>query len=600
MSKNIMSKSNKSSGDKNYINNLPSNFVKQGAKSSAHRAMYYAMGMTKKQIYQPFVGVCTAWNETAPCNIGLSRQAQIVKKGVDSVGCTPREFTTITVTDGIAMGHEGMRSSLASREIIADSVELTMRGHCYDALITIAGCDKSLPGMMMAILRLNVPAIFLYGGSILPGKTDKVKHFKDKALTIVSSFEATGMYHAGKITEEELEEIEKNSCPGEGSCGGQFTANTMSCISEAIGLALPDSCGVPSSFYNIRDEKCFDVGSAIMNLIQKGIKPRDIVTKESLENATAIVAATGGSTNACLHLPAIANEAGIKFDVFDIAKIFKKTPHIADMTPGGKYNAVDMYNIGGVKVVMKELLENGLFHGDCLTVTGKTIKENLENVVFQNNQDVVFPVKNPIQKKGGIVVLKGNLAIDGAVIKTAGTKKKFHTGPAVIFEREEDCFEYVQQKKYKTNDVLVIRYEGPAGGPGMREMLSTTAAISGQGADMDLALITDGRFSGGTRGLCIGHVSPEASKGGLIGLLQNGDIITIDIENESLNVNITQEEITKRQKLFVAKKHKFTSGVLYKYSQIVQSARYGAVTHPGAEEETESYDKIYQNQDNKQ
>ena len=585
--------------DKNYINNLPSNFVKKGAKSSAHRAMYYAMGMTKQQINQPFVGVCTAWNETAPCNIGLQRQAQVVKKGVDSVACTPREFTTITVTDGIAMGHDGMKSSLASREIIADSVELTMRGHCYDALIAMAGCDKSLPGMMMAMIRLNVPSIFLYGGSILPGKTDKVEAFKDKALTIVSSFEATGMYQAGKITEEELYEIEENSCPGEGSCGGQFTANTMSCVSEAIGLAIPQSCGIPSSYYDQRDAACFDVGAAIKNLIDKGIKPRDIVTRKSLENACAVVAATGGSTNACLHLPAIANEAGIDFDVFDIAQIFKRTPHIADMTPGGKYNAVDMYNIGGVRVVLKELLDNNLLHGDCMTVTGKTMAENLKDVKFPENQDVVYRVKNPLQPRGGIVVLKGNLATDGCVVKTAGTKKKFHKGPAVVFEREEDCFNYVANKKYSKDEVLVIRYEGPAGGPGMREMLSTTAVIAGHGADTDLALITDGRFSGGTRGLCVGHVSPEAYKGGNIALIQNGDIITIDIENESISVAVNNEEFENRKKSFKRREHKFSSGVLYKYTNSVGSARYGAITHPGAKAESHRYDKIYEESDEK-
>jgi len=579
---------------KRYIDNLPSNFVKTGAKSSAHRAMYYAMGMTKKQINQPFVGVCTAWNETAPCNIGLARQAQIVKKGVDSVGCTPREFTTITVTDGIAMGHDGMRSSLASREIIADSVELTMRGHCYDALIGMAGCDKSLPGMMMSMLRLNVPSIFLYGGSILPGKTDKVEHFKGKALTIVSSFEATGMYQAGKITEEELLEIEENSCPGEGSCGGQFTANTMSCVSEAIGLALPSTCGVPSEYYDVRDEKCFEVGSAIMNLIEKGIKPRDIVTRKALENACAVVAATGGSTNACLHLPALANEAGIDFDAFDIAQVFKRTPHIADMTPGGKYNASNMYEIGGVAVVLKELLDNNLLHGDCLTVTGKTMAENLKDVKFPENQDVVYRVKSPLQQRGGIVVLKGNLAEDGAVVKTAGTKKKFHQGPAVVFEREEDCFNYVAAKKYSKNEVLVIRYEGPAGGPGMREMLSTTAVIAGHGADTDLALITDGRFSGGTRGLCVGHVSPEAYKGGNIALIKNGDIITIDVESETITLEVSQAELTERRKTFKRREHKFSSGALYKYTNCVGSARYGAITHPGAKAESHRYDKIYE------
>jgi len=573
--------------DPNYQNKLPSRYVKEGAKSAPHRAMYYAMNMTKEQIYQPFVGVCSAWNETAPCNIGLSRQAQIVKKGVFASGCTPREFTTITVTDGIANGHEGMKSSLASREVIADSVELTMRGHCYDALITLAGCDKSLPGMMMAMVRLNVPSIFLYGGSILPG------NHKGRPTTIVDVFEAVGMYYAGKITAEELEEIEKTACPGEGSCGGQFTANSMACVSEAIGLAMPNaSSGAPSSFYEYRDEKCYETGFAIENLIKLGLKPRDIVTRKSLENAAMVVAATGASTNACLHLPAIANEAGIDFDIFEISKIFENTPHIADMTPGGKYNAVDMFNIGGVSVVLKELLKGGYLHGDCITVTGKTIAENLESVTLPAGQDVVRPITNPISPRGGISVISGNLAQDGAVIKVAGSKKEYHEGPAVVFDCEEDCFAFVQERKYKTGDVLVIRYEGPKGGPGMREMLSTTAALSGQGAGQDVALITDGRFSGGTRGLCIGHVSPEAYEGGVIGLIQTGDIIIIDAKNKKLEVKLSDEELAKRRAIFKPRQNKHTSGVLYKYKQLVSSARYGAVTHGGAKAETESYDKI--------
>ncbi|MFN3400086.1 MAG: dihydroxy-acid dehydratase, partial [Ferrovibrio sp.] len=472
---------------------LPSRHVSVGPERAPHRSYYYAMGMTEKDIAQPFVGVVTTWNEAAPCNITLGRQAQAVKKGVKANGGTPREFTTITVTDGIAMGHQGMKSSLISREVIADSTELTVRGHCYDAIVGLAGCDKSLPGLMMAMVRLNVPSIFMYGGSILPGK------FRGKDVTVVDVFEGVGQHAAGKMSDKDLHELECVACPSAGSCGGQFTANTMACVSEAIGLALPGSAGAPAP-YETRDQYAEASGKQIVELIKLGIRPRDIVTRKALENAARVVAATGGSTNGALHLPAIAHEAGIKFDLDDVAKIFKSTPYIADLKPGGRYVAKDMYEIGGVQVVLNELMKGGYIHGDCLTVTGKTIEQNLKGVTFPKNQDVVRPISNPITKTGGVVGLKGNLAPRGAIVKVAGMARLKHVGPARVFDSEEAAFEAVQSKKYKEGDVIVIRYEGPKGGPGMREMLSTTSAIYGQGMGEKVALITDGRFSGGTRG----------------------------------------------------------------------------------------------------
>jgi len=550
--------------------NLPSKEVTVGYQRAPHRAFLYSMGLTKEQIYQPLVGVVSTWNEAAPCNIALKRQAEIVKKGVSAEKGTPREFCTITVTDGIAMGHEGMKSSLVSREVIADSVELTMRGHAYDALVGVAGCDKSLPGLMMSMVRLNVPSVFLYGGSILPG------NYKGQDVTIVDVFEAVGRVSAGKMTEAELEELEKIACPSSGSCGGQFTANTMACVSEAIGLALPGSSGAPAP-YDSRDSFAFESGRAVMNLIEKNIRPRDIVTRKSLENACRVVSATGGSTNTALHLPAIARECGIKFDIFDVGEIFKSTPYIADLKPGGRYVAKDLFEVGGISVVMKELLDAGYLHGDCLTVTGKTIAENLKDIKFPENQDVVRRVKNPLSKTGGVVVLKGNLAKDGAIVKVAGLKHLTHKGPALVFDCEEDAFEAVSHKKYKEGDVIVIRYEGPKGGPGMREMLSTTAALSGQGV-ANVALITDGRFSGGTRGLCIGHVSPEAQVGGEIALIKNGDIIEIDSNKGTINVNVTEAEFEKRRKGWREKEIPFKKGALAKYAKLVGSAKDGAVT----------------------
>ena len=453
---------------------LPSRHVTVGPERAPHRSYLYAMGLSEAQIAQPLVGVVTTWNEAAPCNISLGRQAQVVKKGVSAQGGTPREFTTITVTDGIAMGHQGMKSSLVSREAIADSVELTMRGHCYDAIVGLAGCDKSLPGLMMAMVRLNVPSVFMYGGSILPGK------FRGKDVTVVDVFEAVGKYSAGTMNDETLHELEQVACPSAGSCGGQFTANTMACVSEAIGLALPGSAGAPAP-YESRDAFAFASGEAVMNLLKLNLRPRDIVTRKALENAAAVVAATGGSTNGALHLPAIAHECGIDFDLHAVGEIFKRTPYIADLKPGGKYVAKDLYDIGGVSIVLKALLDAGHLHGDCITVTGKTLAENLKDVKFPEDQDVVYRCKTPLSPTGGVVTLKGNLALEGAIVKVAGCKTLKFIGPARCFDTEEEAFEAVEKRDYKDGDVIVIRYEGPKGGPGMREMLSTTAALYGQG-----------------------------------------------------------------------------------------------------------------------
>ena len=563
---------------------LVSRYVTEGPESAPHRSYYYAMKMTEEEIHQPLVGVATCWNEAAPCNIALSRQAQAVKIGVkDGDGeykATPREFTTITVTDGIAMGHEGMRSSLVSREVIADSVELTMRGHCYDALVGLAGCDKSLPGMMMVMIRLNVPSVFMYGGTILPGK------FKGKDVDVVNVFEAVGQHAAGEMSDEDLHELECVACPSAGACGGQFTANTMACVSEAIGLALPHSAGAPAP-YESRDEYAKASGAAVVELIKKGGPyPRDIVTRKSLENAAAIVAATGGSTNAGLHLPAMAHEAGIDFPLEDVAEIFKKTPLIANLRPGGTYVAKDLHEIGGVGVVIKELLDNGYLHGDCITVTGKTLAENYADVEFPEDQDVVFRCSDPIHPTGGVVGLKGNLAPEGAIVKIAGLESLVFEGPARVFDGEDAAFEAVKNGDYSEGDVIVVRYEGPKGGPGMKEMLSTTAALYGQGMGGKVALITDGRFSGGTRGFCIGHLGPEAAVGGPIGLLKDGDVIKIDAEAGTLDVDLSEAELAERRKDWKPRKTNYNTGAIHKFAQLVGSARDGAVTHPGAKEET--------------
>jgi dihydroxy-acid dehydratase len=541
------------------------------------------MGLSDEEIHRPFVGVATCWNEAAPCNIALNRQAQAVKLGVKEGLGTPREFTTITVTDGIAMGHEGMKSSLASREAIADTVELTMRGHAYDAIVGLAGCDKSLPGMMMAMVRLNVPSVFLYGGSILPGR------FEGRDVTVQDVFEAVGQHQAGNMSTCELHKLEAVACPSAGACGGQFTANTMACVSEAIGLALPNSAGAPAP-YESRDHYAEASGRAVMNLLASGIRARDVVTLKSLENAARVVACTGGSTNAGLHLPAIAHEAGIKFDLFDVCEIFRSTPYFVDLKPGGKYVAKDLYEVGGVPVVMKELLKAGLLHGDCITATGKTVAENLAEIRGEADGRVIYPVEKPLTATGGVVGLKGNLAPEGAIVKVAGMKNQKFEGPARVFENEEEAFEAVQKRAYKEGEVLVIRNEGPKGGPGMREMLATTAAISGQGMGGKVALITDGRFSGATRGFCVGHVGPEAAVGGPIALLRNGDIIQIDARRGTLKVKLSATELRARRKEWTGPRETlYGSGALWKYAQLVGSTKEGAVTHPGRAGERHVY-----------
>ncbi len=562
--------------------NLPSRHVTVGPDRAPHRSYYYAMGLGQEDIDQPLVGVATCWNEAAPCNIALSRQAQSVKKGVSEGGGTPREFTTITVTDGIAMGHQGMKSSLVSREVIADSVELTMRGHAYDAIVGLAGCDKSLPGMMMAMLRLNVPSVFMYGGSILPGR------FQGRDVTVVDVFEAVGQHAAGNMSAEDLHALECVACPSAGACGGQFTANTMATVSEAIGLALPGSAGSPAP-YEDRDRFAVLSGQAVMRLVEQQLRPRDICTREAFENAAVVVGATGGSTNAALHLPAMASEAGIRFTLDDVAAIMRRTPYIADLKPGGKYVALDVFNVGGIPVILKSLLDAGLLHGDCITVTGKTLAENLKDVVIPENQDVVFPVSRAITKTGGVVGLKGNLAPDSAIVKVAGLKEQRFTGTALCFDCEEDAFAAVQARAYKKGDVIVIRYEGPKGGPGMREMLSTTSAIYGQGMGEHVALVTDGRFSGGTRGFCVGHVGPEAAIGGPIALLQNGDQITIDAIAGTIDVALSDAELAARKAAWQPRGTDYNSGAIWRYAQNVGPAHLGALTHPGAAAETHCY-----------
>jgi dihydroxy-acid dehydratase len=561
---------------------LPSRHTTMGPERAPHRSYYYAMELTAEEIAQPLVGVASCWNEAAPCNIALSRQAQAAKIGVKQAGATPREFTTITVTDGIAMGHQSMKSSLASRDTIADSIELTMRGHCYDALVGIAGCDKSLPGVMMSMIRLNVPSVFMYGGSIMPGK----HHGRD--VTVLDVFEAVGKHAAGGMSDEELDELERHACPGAGACGGQFTANTMACVSEMIGLALPFSAGAPAPDED-RDRWAVESGRAVVELIRRNIRPRDIVTLDSLHNAAAIVGATGGSTNAALHLPAMAHEAGIRFTLQDVAEIMRKTPHIADLKPGGRYVAADVHRIGGVPIIIKALIDGGYVKGDCMTVTGKTIAENHREVIVPKDQDVVRPCSDPISPIGGVVSLHGNLAPEGAIVKIAGMEKLRFEGTALCFDCEEDAFKAVEMRAYKPGDIIIVRYEGPKGGPGMREMLSTTSAIYGQGMGDKVALITDGRFSGATRGFCIGHVGPEAAVGGPIALLKNGDKIIIDADKGTIDVALSDEELAKRRAEWKPRKTDYNSGVLWKYAQLVGPAYLGAVTHPGGGAETHCY-----------
>ncbi|MBO9580002.1 MAG: dihydroxy-acid dehydratase [Sphingobium sp.] len=565
---------------------LPSRYVSVGVESAPHRSYYYAMGWKEEDIAKPFVALASAGNDSAPCNTTLDQQADWARDGVMAAGGTPFRFNTITVTDGIAMGHQGMKSSLASREVIADSVELSMRGHCYDALVAFAGCDKSLPGMMMAMLRLNVPSIFVYGGSILPGR------YKEREdLTVIDVFEAVGRFAAGTCPLSEVTAIEKAACPGHGACGGQYTANTMACVGEAIGLSLPNSNMVPAP-YKSREEIAVAAGKQVMTLLERNLRPRDICTKEAFENAARIVAATGGSTNGALHLPAMAHEVGIEFDLFDVAEIFKTTPYMADLKPGGKYVAKDMHEAGGIYMLMKSLAQTGLLHLDCMTVTGKTLGENIDEVTWNPDQKVIYDAKAPITQTGGVVGLKGSLAPEGAIVKVAGMKRLQFTGTAKVFEREEDAFAAVERQEIVEGDVVVIRYEGPKGGPGMREMLSTTAALYGQGLGEKVALITDGRFSGGTRGFCIGHVGPEAADGGPIALVENGDRISIDAEAGTIDLLVDEAVLAERRKSWAPRKNNYQAGALWKYAQLVGPAAKGAVTHPGAKAETHVFADI--------
>ncbi len=566
---------------------LPSRHVTEGAARAPHRSYYYAMGLSTADIKKPFVGVASCWNEAAPCNTALMRQAHAVSDGVRNADGTPREFCTITVTDGIAMGHEGMRSSLVSRDWIADTVELTMRGHSYDALVGVAGCDKSLPGMMMAMLRLNVPSVFLYGGSILPGQ------FEGRDVTVLDVFEAVGANSAGNpdMSDEKLAVLEKLACPGDGACGGQFTANTMACVSEAIGLALPLSSALPAP-YESRDAYAVASGETVMRLVETGLRPRDICTREAFENAAVVVAATGGSTNAALHLPAMAHECGVDFQLRDVAEIFARTPYIASLKPGGDFVAKDFGEVGGVPMLMKTLHQNGYIHGDCITVTGQTWAEILEDVTFNPDQKVISSAASPITPTGGVVGLWGSLAPDGAIVKVAGLESLQFQGPARVFEGEAACFEAVEKRDYKEGDVLVIRYEGPKGGPGMREMLSTTAAIYGQGMGDKVALITDGRFSGATRGFCVGHVGPEAQDGGPIALIEDGDMISLDAEKGTIEVHLTPAELEDRRRKWTPRQTAYGSGTLAKFAKLVGPAHLGAVTHEGFDGERHVYADI--------
>lgn len=564
---------------------LPSRYVSVGPERAPHRSYYYAMGLTEEEIARPFVGVVSAGNDSAPCNTALDAQADICRVGVEKGGGMPRRFNTITVTDGIAMGHQGMKSSLVSREVIADSIELSVRGHCYDALVGFAGCDKSLPGMMMAMIRLNVPSIFVYGGSILPGR------FHDADVTVVDVFEAVGQHAAGNCPLQELIALEKVACPGHGACGGQFTANTMACVAEAIGLSLPNSNMAPAP-YKSREEVALAAGEQVMELLARNIRPRDIVTRASLENAARVVAATGGSTNGALHLPAMAHEAGIEFDLFDVAEIFKSTPYIADLKPGGRYVAKDMHDAGGVYMLMKTLLTEGFLDGNCLTVTGKTLGENIDEVVWNPDQKVIYDAKTPITPTGGVVGLKGSLAPNGAIVKVAGMHRLQFTGPARCFDCEEEAFAAVENREIAEGSVIIIRYEGPKGGPGMREMLSTTAALYGQGMGEKVALITDGRFSGGTRGFCIGHVGPEAAEGGPIALVEDGDIVSIDAETGTIELEVDAETLAVRKAAWQPRQNDYQAGALWRYAQNVGPAWAGAVTHPGAQKETHVFADI--------
>jgi len=552
---------------------ISSRNVVEGTARSPHRAMYKAMGLNDDDLSKQFIGVCHTGNEATPCNIHLPQLALEAKRGVSDTGATPREFSTIAVSDGIAMGHEGMKSSLVSREIIADSIEVMVRAHQYDALVGIAGCDKSLPGTMMAMARLNIPSVFVYGGTIKPGMLD------GKELTVVDVYEAVGAYDAGKLSLEDLKNIENVACPNAGSCGGMFTANTMASISEAIGLALPGSASPPAED-DRRNNVVYDTGVACAKLLEMNIRPKEILTFEAFENAIMMLNSVGGSTNGILHLLALANEVNIDLTYDDFERIRKKTPHLADMKPGGNYVMESLDRIGGIPFVLKKLLDKGLLNEDCITVTGKTIKENLNSFKFPNaEQNIVRTIENPLHEVGTAVILKGTLAPEGAVIKTAGVEMTKFTGNAKVYDREELAFDSVSKGEIDEGDVVVIRYEGPKGGPGMREMLATTAALVGQGLGKKVAMVTDGRFSGGTRGFMVGHVAPEAYVGGPIALVKNGDKITIDTETNKIELHVSEEELENRRKMWKKPEPNYNSGALAKFATLVGSAANGAVTY---------------------
>lgn len=554
---------------------LPSRKTLEGPSRAPHRAMYKAMGLKDKDLNKPIIGISSTCNEATPCNIHLGKLAQFAKKGVSDVNCTPREFTTIAVSDGIAMGHEGMKASLVSREIIADSIEIMMRAHQYDGLVGISGCDKSLPGTLIGMSRLNLPSIFVYGGTIMPG------NWHNKDVTIQDVYEAVGSFDAGKISIEELIQLENVACPSAGSCGGMYTANTMASVSEALGMSLPGSASPPAESEK-RNEMCYETGKTIATLIENDISPKDIMTFEAFENAITIANALGGSTNAVLHLLAIAKEIGIKLILKDFERIRKRTPHIVNMRPGGLYVMLDLDKIGGVPIVLKTLLKNGLINGKTLTVTGKTMEQNLEsfNLNSHIDENILSPYEKPIEKEGTIKILKGSLAPQGAVVKIAGVKLTKFVGKAKVFETEENAFRAISKNRIVEGDVVVIRYEGPKGGPGMREMLAVTAALVGQGLGEKVSMVTDGRFSGATRGFMIGHVSPEAMVGGPISLVKDGDLIDIDVKKGIIDLLISKAEFKRREKKWKPIKPHYKTGVLAKYASLVNSASEGAITKP--------------------
>ncbi len=554
---------------------ISSRNVVEGPSRAPHRAMYKAMGLDDTDLEKPFIGVSHSGNEATPCNIHLGRLATHAKAGVENAGGTPREFTTIAVSDGIAMGHEGMKSSLVSREIIADSIELMVRAHQYDGLVGIAGCDKSLPGTMMGMARLNLPSVFVYGGTIMPGV------YEGKQVTVQDVYEAVGAYDAGNLTLEALKNLENVACPNSGSCGGMYTANTMASISEAIGLALPGNASPPAEDPR-REKMVYESGKAVMNLLETGVKPKDILTFEAFENAITVANAIGGSTNAVLHLLALSREIGVKLQLEDFERIRRKTPHIADMRPGGTYVMLDLDKIGGIPLLMKSLQKKNLIHENVITVTGKTVKQNLEAIQtsFDANQKVLKSIESPIHEVGTLTILKGSLAPEGAVVKVAGVHTKEFRGRAKVFDREEDAFDAISKRQIKENDVVIIRYEGPKGGPGMREMLGVTAALVGQSLGEKVALITDGRFSGATRGFMIGHVAPEAAVGGNIALVKEGDEIIINLDKNSIDMMVPENELAQRRKEWTPRKPNYERGALAKFASLVSSAAEGAITRP--------------------